>query len=636
MSEQSEIDLLVEKVQSVYKPPTNLLVSEWADLHRVLPKGSSAEPGPWKTSRAIYLKEMMDACNNENIDTVVFMTSAQVGKTECLINILCYYIDQDPSSILFVQPTLKMAEDFSKDRLATSFEASLKMRAKIKHSKAKDSENTVLHKNFSGGSLSLAGANSSASLAGKPVRLLIIDDLDRPKGTAGQEGDYVKLAEKRTTTFYNRIKIYASTPTIKGLSRIETLYNLSDKRKPYVKCPECKEPQILKFDNIVFDSKKFNKDKKPELKDVSYACSNCGVEISATKKPAMLKTIEWRAEKPIQNIAGFWINELYSPWVQWHEIVGEFLEVKDDPEMLRVFVNTVLSETFEERGEAPSWELIFNRREKYERNVVPNKGLLLVAGADVQLNRIEVEIVAYGKDKESWSIDYRVLPGDTSQPKVWQEFSLLFDEAFLRPDGKRIPLRRIAVDSGYNTTAVYKFGRKMGSDKVMIVKGRDNLSTILGRPTRLDYLSDGKKISGGVQLWGVGVSKAKSETYAYLRLEPPEDKVSYPAGYMHFPDYDESYFKQLTAEELVRRKTKSGYYHYEWKKVRERNEALDCRCYARGAVDSYGIDRFTEKHWQFLEKQLSSYDIYIDKMEKQVKPVQQRPKKRVLSRGISL
>jgi phage terminase large subunit GpA-like protein len=548
---------------------------------------------------------MMDVVNDSKYEYIVYMTSTQIGKTTCIENIIGYFVDQDPSPILVIQPSEKpMAETFSEDRLAPMIRDTECLRKKIHSPKGRFSGNKKLHKKFLGGHITLGGANSPAFLASRPIRILIAEEVDRWPTSAGTEGDPLALAIKRTKNFWNRKIIINSTPTIEGASRIEYWYNLSDKRIYMVPCPMCKEGQELIWDNI-----KWNKSKTgfhlPET--AYYECKCCGGKIEETFKPKMLSLGQWKKTAK-SKIAGFNISEFYSPWVIWPEMIEDFLKAKKDPEKLKVVVNTSWAKTFKVIGEAPDWKRLHARREKYEKGTIPKKGLILTAGIDVQGgggSRIECEVVAWGRDKESWSIDYLVIPGEFTKAEIKRKASDLFSINYKHELGFNLNIRLIAIDSGHMTSDVYLWGRHEGENRVMVIRGRDQLNTILSKPTPIDIKHSGRKIHRGVRLWNIGINVIKSELYSYLRKEPDDDG-SYPAGYCHFPDYDEEFFKQLTAEHSVRKKTKTGFYRYFFEKIYTRNEVLDCRVYARAAAESLGISRFSDKHWTYIEKSLNT------------------------------
>jgi phage terminase large subunit GpA-like protein len=371
-----------------------LSVQQWADKNRILSQESSAEPGRWYTERAYYQAGIMNAFSDPYIEKIVCMTAAQVGKTEILNNVVGYFIDHDPSPILVVQPTLDIGKAYSKDRLAPMLRDSPALKGRVKDVKSKDSHNTVLYKKFVGGHITIAGANSAASLASRPIRIVLCDEVDRYPVSAGTEGDPVDLAFKRATTFWNRKVGIVSTPTLKNFSRIEKAYEESDMRKFYVPCPACSEMQILRWANV-----KWPKDRPLEA---VYVCEFCGTEIGDADKIRMVRQGVWKAERECKGVAGFWLNELYSPWISFGNMASRFLQAKHKgQETLKVFINTALAETWEEEGESISDVGIMGRREKYEAEAPMGVGLLTSA-ADVQQDRIEVLTIGWGISEEAW------------------------------------------------------------------------------------------------------------------------------------------------------------------------------------------------------------------------------------------
>ena len=608
------------------KPEPIIEVSEWADTNRFLSEKVSSESGLWRTSRTPYLKEPMDALSPHSpYEIIVFQKPRQVGGTEAGNNALGCWIDVAPGPINYAMPTVETLKKNSKIRISTLFDDSPALRNKIIDPRKRDSGNTLFLKEFDGGYLNLIGANSAVSLRSVPSRYLMADEIDGWPYDVNGEGDPLSILLKSQDTYGSRKKAFlVSTPTIKGLSRIESYLERSDARKYFVPCLECGSFQILLFSNLVWE--------KGKPHTVYYKCSHCGSPMRNDDKQMMLEQGKWKPTRKSTNpkLVGFWLSSLYSPvgWFSWEQLIDEWEDAQGNPQKLKVVVNTRFAETWEEKGEAPPWRELFNRRESYPQNVIADGGLLLVAGCDVQKDRVEVEIVAYGRGKESWSIDYRVLPCDTSNIKsIRKVLNPLFDELFTTKSGHHLSLRLLGIDTGYNTTVIYEWGREMGSDRVMLLKGRDKINTILSRPSSVDINLAGGVIKKGAKLWGVGVNIVKSEIYAYLRLKKPKEGEEYPAGYIHFPEYDEEFFKQMTAEELVKRKTKKGYYIFEFQKIRTRNEALDCRVYARAASAFIGLDRFREKHWVEIESSLVRHTI------KEVKPKNQR---RVISKGIKI
>jgi len=575
--------------------PTPLLkVSEWADKFRRLSSEASAEFGQWRTSRTPYLKEILDNLSPTSpYQEIVVQKAVQLGFTESGLNAAGCYIDIAPCPILYVMPTIEMAKGLSKSRIDTMIEASPTLSTKIPPARQRDGGNTVLTKEFPGGVLVLAGANSGSSLRSRPIRLLVLDEIDAYPLSVDDEGSPISLAEKRTVTFSNR-KIYKlSTPINEGSSAIARAIEETDKRKYFVPCPFCGVLQTLEFKNLKWD--------KSDYDSVHYECSECSEKIPDRYKTEMLENGEWRAtdkSKVSTERAGYIINGLYSPvgWMSWKKIAQEFEETKDNQTLLKTFINTVLGETWKEKGEAPPYENLYNRREAYRLNKPQKEICFITVGVDVQRDRLELEIVGWCKAKRSYSIDYRTIPGDTAGSEVWAELSKVVTEQWEREDGLMLPMKLMAVDTGFNTNHVYEFCRKQDASRVIPIKGSDKQQLMVTAPRQVDVTRSGKKI-GKVKVWMVGVSLIKSELYGWLRLERAEDGTA-PAGYCHFPQYDMHYFKGLAGEELQVKLNKRGYREYQWVKKYDRNEPLDCRVYARAAAAVVGIDRFTDEQME--------------------------------------
>ena len=591
-------------------PPPNLTISQWADRYRKLSSESASEPGQWHTDRAEYQREIMDAVSDASVETVVIKSSTQVGKSEIGLNMVGYHIDQDPAPMMVILPTERDAESWSKDRFAPMVRDMSCLRGKLSGPKSRDGSNKILHKKFTGGQLTLVGSNAPSGLAMRPIRILLCDEVDRYPASAGAEGDPVNLAKKRTVTFWNRKIILVSTPTIKGVSRIDAAWENSDKRRYWVPCPECGEFQLLHWEQVRWNKEEKSKGKtaKHLPETAHYVCEHCGDIWNDSRRWSTIRLGEWRAEKPFVDSAGFHLNEIYSPWKKLDELVREFLFAKEmGEEGMKVFVNTSLGEVFEIRGEAPEWERIYNRREDYAIGIVPNGGLFLTAGADVQRDRIEVEVVAWGRDRESWSVDYRVLLGDTAKADVWNKLSAMLEERFPHAaTGADMIIERMAVDSGYATQEVYAWSRTAPLGRVMPIKGVDKSRFPIQGPSDVEVKIGKRKRKRGAKLWTVCGPVFKAELYGNLRHETPETgdgDAGFPPGYCHFPQYDPEYFKQLTAEQAVTRAKKNGFAVIEWQKTRERNEALDCRVYARAAAE-HDLIRLTERVARNKERKL--------------------------------
>lgn len=552
-----------------WTPPPDLTVSEWADQFRRLSPESSAEPGQWRTSRTPYLRDIMDSLNDPTVESIVVMSSAQVGKTECVNNIVGYLIDQDPAPMLVLQPTLQMGEAWSKDRLAPMLRDTPALHGRIADARARDSGNTLLHKTFPGGHITIAGANSPASLASRPVRVVLCDEVDRYPVSAGTEGDPVSLARKRTATFWNRKILLTSTPTIKGESRIEAAYEDSSRSRYWVPCEHCNKHQVLRWAQVSWP------DGEPDA--AAYACEHCGALWSDTDKLRALPKGEWRAEVEGHPVAGFHLNEIYSPWVSFAQMARAFLEAKKMPETLKTWVNTALGETWEEAGEGISDSNLLTRREAYDTETLPEGVIVLTAGVDVQDNRLELEVVGHGVDHESWGAEHKVLYGDPACNDVWADLDEALRKTYATVDGRKMRIAATCVDSGgHHTSAVYDWTKERAGRRIHAVKGADG--------ARAPWPKRATRTRRGSNLFVIGVDSLKESIYSRLRIGEPGP------GYCHFPDsYDAEFFEQLTSEHIVTRYSR-GYPRRVWQLKRgKRNEGLDLRVYALAALASLNV-----------------------------------------------
>lgn len=564
VTKRNSTEKLFKKLTSdILAPPPDLTVSEWADSFRKLSSESSAEPGQWRTDRAPYQREILDSVLDPELKKIVVMASAQVGKTELLLNTLGYHIDFDPAPILLMQPTELLAKNFSKERIAPMLRDTPVLRKKVADVKTRDGGNTTLQKSFPGGYVALVGANAPSGLASRPIRILLADEVDRFPVSAGTEGDPLSLAEKRTNNFYNSKKIFVSTPTVKNASRIESEFELSTQEHWNLPCPSCGEYQPLRWAQLIFEP-------------VTHRCKHCGFTHNEYEwKEGAGK---WIAENPGAQTRGFHLNELVSPWSPWKKIIQDFKESKKKgPEALKVWTNTALGETWEEEGDQLEEDELMARTEPYDVDV-PDDVTVLTGAVDVQDDRFEIEVVGWGKGRESWGIEYHRIYGDLKQQKIWNELDEFLSRTWEKDDGTKMSIACTCIDSGgHFTTEVYRFCSPREYRRVFAIKGES------GKKGEYVPLLNGvtKRKRENVNLFRIGVDEGKAKVMSRLRIE---DKGP---GYCHFPKdkgYNAEYFKGLTAEKLVLRK-KEGIAYHVWKKVRDRNEPIDLRVYNTAALE---------------------------------------------------
>ena len=585
------------------QPAPQYTVSQWADKNRILPSEGSVEPGKYRTTRTPYCREIMDALSvYSDVSDVTVMKATQIGMTEIGNNWFGYIVDTEPGPMLMVFPTDGLASDHSTAKLAPTIEETPPLSKKIAPRKAKTTGNAILRKKFPGGILFISGANSPANYRNKSIRYLMLDDLDGFPSTVGKEGDPADLAEKRTDSYSARKKIFRnSTPTIKGVSKIEKFFKASDQRRYYVPCPFCGKFQTLDWGGKKYKRGiKFKRDAVGEIVAVWYECRHCHEGIDESHKTQMLAKGKWRAKYPHRKKRGYHLSSLYSPvgWVSWLQVAQEFLAAKDSPERLQVWTNTRLADVWDEEGSQPDWVILKNRAEVYQLLTVPAPVGFLSSGVDVQANRLAVIVRGWAEFEQSWLVLYTELFGDPNQPQVWEALDQLLQQPYKFSDGKNaMYINCMAVDAGYLSNVVYNFCR-VRPINTMAVKGASTAGrNIITTPNLVDVTWEGEKIKDGCQLWTVGTDAAKSQIYSRLSMKKPGP------GFYHFPfGLTDEYFLQLTAEKKIT-KYRNGFPIYEWAKVRERNDVLDAEVYALSAAIKAGIHSITD--WpQVQAKQL--------------------------------
>ncbi len=599
----TEIDgerLAIAAILAGLKPDPVEDMSDWADEYRVLNQTYAAEAGKWRTSRTPYLKEIMDAFSpSSRTEFVTIMKGAQLGFTEALTNMIGYVIHRAPAPAMMVQPTQNLAKRYSKQRLATMISDMPVLKGLVADPKPRDSGNTTTAKAFDGGVLFIAGANSAADLRSVPVRYLLLDEVDAYPYDVDGEGDPIELAVNRTKTFARRKVLIGSTPTVKDVSRVEREYLKADQRKYYVPCPHCEVMDELTWPNVKWDKSEGGQH-LPET--AYYACPHCAGIIDESAKTEMLAAGKWVATKPENNVRdmrrSYHINSLYSPWETWASMAQKFIDAQADPHLLKTFINTSLGECFDEAQNRHDMHDLQKTAEDYSLRTIPRGGLLATCGVDVQDNRLEAVIWAYGKTEESWVIDYQVFFGDPASDDLWKELDEYLEKELEHASGSAVKISAVAIDTGgHHTQKVYDFCRMRRHRHVVAIKGQSTRNRpVIGRPTQQDISMRGKTIKGGVQLWPVGTDTAKSVIYGRFGIESGE-----PASIHFSKDLPEEFYAQITAEKLITRYHK-GFPVNEWvKPSHRRNEVLDCTVYALAAAYHLGMNKFSERDWQRLE-----------------------------------
>lgn len=560
----------------------------------MLSRENSAEAGPWRNERTPYLVDIMDAFNDPKVEKISVVASSQVGKSELELNIIGYIIDQDPGSILYIQPTVDDAKKFSRLRIAPMIRDSATLRQKVADVKSRDSGNTMLQKSFPGGMLTIVGSNSASGLASTPAKYVLGDERDRWALSAGTEGDPWALAEARTTTFYNSKMVEVSTPTDKETSPIAKSFNEGTRERWCHKCPHCGEYANIVFDNIKFEFDTVGNGRKKDyvITSIMYCCPHCGClssEEEMRKQPAM-----WIAENPAAYDRGhrsFWLNAFSSPWQGWNKVVYAFLVARKDPQRLKVVFNTMLGELWEDRGDLEDDDTMLARREDYGTRPdgttveLPDGVLVLTCGVDTQDDRLEYEVVGWGHYGENWGIKKGVIMGDPNDDEPWKRLDDVIDHVYRWSDGRGLTISLTFVDSGgHKTQSVYKQCRDRVHMRVFAIKGVGGDGVPFTRPpSKVKIVVNGRTI-GQTWLYSLGVDAGKADIMGALKVQEAGPK------YCHFPrgdgrGYDLAFFNGLLSEKLVM-KSERGRTRWAWEKLpgHERNEALDCRNYALAAL----------------------------------------------------
>lgn len=579
------------------KPLPKTSVSNWADNYRMLSSGISAEPGKWKTSRAPYQKDIMNAFTEPGIHRVVVKSSSQIGKSDMMNNVIGRFAHLDPCAIMMIQPTIDMAQDYSKTRIAPMIRDTKVLNNLFYDVKSRDANNTILSKVFPGGRLIMCGANSPAGLASRPIRILLADEVDRFPDSAGTEGDPVDLAAKRMTTFWNSCMGLFSTPTNEGSSRIDEEYLAGTQEEWQHKCPNCGEYHLLRHIDMTVDYKEIKTPsgkKTVIVNDVKWRCPHCGFSFSEKEmKQTPQKYISRNADALKNGIRSFFVNGFTSPWMTWSKIMREWLEAKGDPEREKVIMNTVFGESYKQKGAFEDEQIFLRRRESYGAEL-PNGVLLLTAAIDTQDNRLEYEVVGWGKEEECWGIRKGIVLGAPNQDRTWKEIDNILDKTYHFADGKGLKVVRTFIDSGgHYTSDVYNYCQKNFHKQRFAIKGR-------GGPGIPLIYKIAKANNAKAPLILLGVDDGKQQIMDRLSIDSPGPL------YFHFPQdegikelsnrgYDDLYFKGIISEHKKVYK-RNGVLREVWETTKNvRNEPLDLRNYNLACMKSLKPD------WDKLE-----------------------------------
>ena len=601
----SEIEL------SAFAPPEPITVSEWCDRYRILDSLSSAEAGKWKTSKTPYLKEIMNSFNEYKIEEVCLCAGSQLGKTELLLNIIAYIIAHTPAPSMLLYPIESLAEYASENRIQPMIRLIDKL-----YNKFKENSSEKLNLKFTDMFLTLAGANSPSKLASKPIRFVLMDEVDKYPAWSGDEANPISLATERTKTFRNRKIFKASTPTLETGNIWQAYQNTDAQKQYFIPCPQCGKFQTFKFKQIKWLDEE-------NVRDTSYyECEHCHQAIYDEDKQAMLQQGRWqiinrRPNKKIIRSVGYHINSIYSPFVTFGQVAEQFLKSKDYPELLMNFVNSWLGEPWKSDVKETKTDEIFAKQTNYEKQIIPKEAMVLTAGIDVQKDHFYYIVRAWGKGMTSWLIDY-------GRCETFQEIERkIINNPYQGEDGENVYIHLVAMDSGYNSEEIYDFC-KLYEGIVIPVKGS---STPLKSKYTVTTLNKGN--SAGTKLYRIDTSQYKN--FIFSRIRKSIEEVG---SWNVFDGIEPEYADMICSEQLVDVINKrTGEVKQKWQPVSSHaaNHYLDCEVYATLAADVFGVrDIYTEK--QIREKEMEEQKIKEEakpKVEQQENEYKQyvKPKK---------
>lgn len=578
-----------------WRVPVPVPVDEWADEYRKLPRASSSEPGPWRTDRVPFAREPMQVLSESDpCKRVVLMYGTQITKTETGNNWIGSVIHQTPGPVMVVLPTVEMGKRWTRQRFNPMVELTKPLQGKILPARSRDSGNTSTMKEFPGGVLVIAGANSAATLSQMPVRFLYMDEVDRYPDDVDDEGHPCDLADRRTSTFARRKVLLTSSPTVKDESVIEDEFNKSDQRHFYVTFPCCGHEQLLVDERLTDDGQ--------------FVCEGCGSLIQEHHKTALLKTGRWVAHNPDSHVPGFHLPSYYAPiglGYSWKEIAAMRVDARKDARKEKTYTNTIMAEAYEDRSGRVEWQTVRDRAGGYKRRTIPVGCLMLVAGIDVQDDRFAMHIFGFGRGERIWSIDYFEIPADPAIAKEWLKLDdHVLDVEFVNQFGVTMKVLAAGLDTGgHHTHMAYNFARQRKHRRLLAMKGSKfaNKPIIANRPTPMDIKADGKKIKNGVALWHVGTDTAKGTIYAKFHHDEQAEKDDFQ---FHNPgDYTDDYYQQLTAERFDEEKSC-------WVKPRHRrNEVLDCTVYGYAAAchPAIRVHNLSDRDWDKIEEKVQPH-----------------------------
>jgi phage terminase large subunit GpA-like protein len=456
--------------------------------------------------------------------------------------------------------------------------------------------------------------NSIADAKSFSWDLILMDELDEAGYELKGQGDPEALFAVRGVTARN-LKIFKiSTPT-NTQGRIYRNFLEGDQRYYNCRCPLCGELQVLRMMTegrdygLTFQSERIEKVDQVIPESVHYICEKCKGQIQEYQKQDLLAGGQWIPTARPVNPAyrSYHISNLMSPimFYTWTRVCQDWTETGYGQNItkLKAFIINILGEPWESRAEKKSWEELRARAEDYIKGVIPAGGLLLTAGADVQKNRIELQVVAWGVDMESWVIDYQYFYGETGQrtARVWTDFQTFIQTKKYPLKNIEIPITLTAIDTGYNPDEDRDAGTNTTTEHIVYEVVARNAARVIacrGNAKLKDMILKEERVKRQSPLkrrYDVAVNELKDETF--VKVDLPRGS----SGEIHFPkDAGEEYFKGFVSEVFA--EIEPGKWGY--RKVFDRNEPLDTYILNRAAAERLNLTLWTPELWASYEDKI--------------------------------
>lgn len=549
-------------------------------------------PGPWRTSRTPYLREIMNNFKCRHVRRISLCFGTQLGKSETLMNLIGYCVDEDPGSMLMVYPTDELARSISKNRIEPMIRSCPALEAKWNLTASE-----TLELQFSGMYLALVGANSPSKLASRPVKYLLFDEVDKFPMRAGKDSSPIELASERTKTFSHRKEVLASTPTYSEGVIWQEFINSQVSKRYYVPCPHCGLMQQLELKNIKWPEDLNSSTNKQEresrvLTETWYECPACHERINDIDKLPMLSRGEWRPVKREKGPDGKYVwteekdprskpesvaynlNSIYSPWVTFGQIAQKFLRSKDDPISFMNFMNGWLAEPWEPSSATMNSDAVMKLQRPYERTIVPKEAQILTCGVDVQLDHMWYEVRAWGPRITSWLVDY-------GRVETWAEIEEILDRPWRTELCQDILIQLAFLDSGYRTEEVYEF---CAAHSGLAFPTKGSSSVVVKSPLLESQVE--KAEWGGLKLFIVDTNYYKN--FISGRIHPTSEM---PERWFVYEGIHREYAEQICSEHRVKEVDSKGRVKEVWKPVTEHtpNHLLDCSVLTTAAAERMGV-----------------------------------------------